>query len=212
MKLFFGHQDYEFKQVAQATGPLPTKSSEPPLPDVQPLDILLYFTPCFVDLVIAIKTYCMIGHVEMVWTPGKSVAARAAGVKVYDFRRTGLKRILRHRSPINFPLAQTWFEANADGKKYNWAGLLAFDWPGDNQLPLWKKYENDRWFCSELGCDLLRAAGCRPFADGWPSIKVPPALFVTSPNLDLIWSSDPNQKYSAPVVANPASGPVTSTA
>lgn len=174
---------------------------EPPLPELQPLDICLYFTNTFVDWVIAVKTYCMIGHVEVAWTPGTSVAARSSGVKQYPFRRLGLKRIVRHRSPIDFPAAQAWFSANAAGKKYNWAGLLAFDWPGDQQLPLWSKYEKGRWFCSELGCDLLRAAGCRPFADGWPSIKVPPALFITSPNLDLIWSSDPNAKYAAPVVA-----------
>jgi hypothetical protein len=163
-----------------------------------------------VDWVIAVKTYCMIGHVEVVWTPLPSsaaprawdvVAARSKGVYQYPFRRAGLKRILRHRDPINFPKAQEWFEANAKGKKYNWLGLGSFDWPGDNQLPLWSKWEKDRWFCSELGCDLLRAAGCRPFADGWPSIKVPPALFVTSPNLDLIWSSDPNAKYAVPVVS-----------
>lgn len=180
---------------------------EPPLPELQPLDVCLYFTNCFVDWVIAIKTYCMIGHVEVVWTKSNAiatawdvVAARSKGVAQYPFRRAGLKRILRHRSPINFPAAQAWFKENAEGKKYNWAALAGFDWPGDQQLPLWEKWEKGRWFCSELGCDLLRAAGCRPFADGWPSIKVPPALFVTSPNLDLIWSSDPNQKYEPPVL------------
>lgn len=161
-----------------------------PLPELKPLDVCLYFTNCLVDWVIAVKTYSMIGHVEITWTPGTSVAARSGGVNQYAFRREGLMRILRPNEPSDFQKAQEWFSKNAQGKRYNWAGLCSFDWPGDKQLTLWSKFEKDRWFCSELGCDILRAAGTRPFADNWPSIKVPPALFESSPAFDIIWSAN----------------------
>jgi len=164
----------------------------PPLPELMPLDILLYFTPhAPVDWFIALKTYSMMGHVEIAWGPGRSIAARAGGVKVYDFRRAGLQRVLRLKEPGDFALAQTWFEKNADGKSYNYAGLFSFYWPGDNQLPLWAKWENGRFFCSELGTDVLRAAGARPFADFYPSIKVPPSLFLASPAFIEVWSNSP---------------------
>lgn len=158
---------------------------------LEPLDILLYFTPCLADFVIAIKTYSLIGHVEISWTKTTSVAARSAGVKEYPFRSEGLKRVLRSNLPPDYALAKTWFEKNADGKAYNFFGLCSFEWPGDKQLPLWQKWEKDRWFCSELATDILRAAGTHPFSDLYPSIKVPPALFLASPNLREIWTSEP---------------------
>jgi hypothetical protein len=166
--------------------------AEPPLPELMPLDILLYFDPkAPIDWIIAIKCYEMIGHVEVAWTPGMSVAARAKGVAVYPFRRTGLKRVLRLEKPGNFPLAKEWFEKNADGKKYSYFGLFSFYWPGDSQLPLWQKFENDHFFCSELATDILRASGSKPFAAYYPSIKVPPPLFLASPVFLEEWSNSP---------------------
>ena len=161
--------------------------ARPPI-ELQPCDVLLYWTPCLVDWIIAIKTWSDVGHAEIYWGDGMSAAARSSGVNLFPFRREGLRYILR---PLDYPditSARRWFADGIQGQGYDWIGLLGFDWPWNHPLRSVNNYERTRMFCSFLVTAFLRAAKTRPFNPKWPSNKVPPGMLKSSATLRMVWS------------------------
>jgi len=158
-----------------------------PLPELQPSDVLLYWTPCWLDVLISVKTYSDVAHVEVYEGNGMSSAARKEGVNLYTFRSEGLRYVYR---PIEVPdneSARQWFRDQAQGYGYWYLGLLGFDWPKNHPVKL---VASDGWhkkFCSQYGTQRLRAARCQPFHPEYPAEKVPPGLFKSSANLRCIW-------------------------
>jgi hypothetical protein len=158
------------------------------LPTLLPSDVLLYGNNCWQDLVIYIKTYSDVGHVEVYEGDGMSSAARAEGVNLYPLRTDGLRYIYRPKTVGDIVAAKAWFYAHAMGDKYWFAGLLGFDWPANHPLKWWAKDMKDKWFCSMYATARLRASGIQPFNPSFPAEKVPPMLFKTSSELHCIYS------------------------
>ena len=159
-----------------------------PIPELLPSDVLLYGSRCLADFIIYIKTYSDVGHVEIYEGDSMSSAARAQGVNLYPLRLDGLRYVYRPVSKPDNEAAQAWFKSHAQGDRYYWLGLLGFDWPENHPLKYFAEVGQHQMFCSMYGAQRLRAANIQVFNRNFPSEKVPPMLFKTSPELDLIWS------------------------
>lgn len=156
------------------------------LPELKKLDILLYdvdsiFTSpqgYLVDLAIRFKTWSEVAHLEMYWQAGLSFASRGEGVNFYPFRRDGLKYVLRPKFVDEVKAGA--YANSVIGQKYDWLGLLCFTLAVKRGSP-------DRQFCSELGCNTTRAAGCELFSADWSADKVAPGSFLMLPNTTTIY-------------------------
>jgi hypothetical protein len=147
------------------------------LQDLKPGDHLLYNVDSLrsdpigylQDLVIRVKTWSSVAHIEIYDGDGMSLAARSDGVNRYAFRADGLK-VVRRPLHWNHAKAQASFES-ARGQKYDWMGLLCFTLAVKQGAP-------DRKFCSELARDIGREAGSGAFDPLWPGDKVAPGNFL----------------------------------
>jgi hypothetical protein len=178
----------------------PSRCAENPLPDLLPGDILLYFTPgSFVDWIIAIKTWSDVAHVEVFEGNGMSSAARAKGVNLYPFRRAGLRYVLRPRAIPDTRTGYKYFQTHEQGRRYNWFGLLGFDWPWNHPLKIghfdYSRLEDGSRFCSEYAMLRTRASKIRVFDETWPAEKTPPMLFKASLDLRRVWTIE--EKFAA---------------
>jgi hypothetical protein len=163
------------------------------LPPLKPGDHLLYWTRDLVDYAISLKTWSEVAHIEVYvgdpHAPGErmAVASRATGVNLFDFRREGLRFVLR---PHTWDEAGAWtYFRTVRGQKYDWLGLFCFT------LAV-KQGAAHKQFCSEFARNLDRAAGLDSFAVNWPGDKTAPGSFLMSPSFDLIYDS--NLDYEVP--------------
>jgi hypothetical protein len=154
----------------------------PPNPfTLNPGDCLLYSPSDFFGLVIAIKTYNWISHVEVYAGDKTSVASRdGMGVNKYAYRSLQLAMVLRPNGPFNFGKAMGWFNSIAKGQKYDWKGLLCFT------LAV-KQGSKDRMFCSEFATNFYRAGGFEPFQPDYLADLVAPAQFRETAAFIKIW-------------------------
>jgi len=129
-------------------------------------DVLLYNLPHDLpDDVIDVFTDSDVAHAEIYWGNGLSIAARAQGVNVYDFRLDGLMYVRRPVAPFNRSLAEAWFNNGIRGLPYGWEGLLTFagiDLPSKGLI------------CSVTDALLLKVGQCPCFADDYPIHKISP--------------------------------------
>jgi hypothetical protein len=120
------------------------------------------------DLVIRVKTWSSVAHIEVYDGGGCSLAARADGIHRYPFRASGLKLVRRPRHWDHFR-AREYFSV-VEGQNYDWAGLLCFTLAVKQGSP-------NKQFCSEFARNLGRAAGSVAFDAHWPGDKVAPGNF-----------------------------------
>lgn len=148
------------------------------LPPIFPGDCLLYSPSGISGLIIALKTWHKIAHVEIVAEKGFSYASRdGIGVGKYPLRLAQLKYILRPET-YNSTLADEYFQS-VNGQKYDFKGLLCFALAVKQGSP-------DRQFCSEFATNLYRAGGCSVFPVGNSADTIAPFEFLLSSALDLI--------------------------
>lgn len=121
------------------------------------------------DLVIRVKTWSSVAHIEVYDGNGMSLAARADGVNRYAFRPDGLE-IVRRPMHWDHAKAQAYFET-VRGQKYDWKGLMCFTLAVKQGAP-------DRKFCSEVARNLGRAAGSQAFDRDWSGDKTAPGNFL----------------------------------
>lgn len=148
---------------------------------IQPGDCLLYGGSSLTDLIIEVKTWSIVAHVEIALDSGSSIASRnGIGVNKYAFRKEGLMFILRPKTTLRLDLGLRWFEDVAKGQAYDWLGLLCFTLAVKQGSP-------NKMFCSEFATNFYRACQLPIFNPYWPADKVSPGNLLTSPALDIIW-------------------------
>lgn len=166
-----------------------------PIPILRPADHLIYWDGSFVDWVVAVKTFSRrAGHIEVYRDNGMSLAARSSGVNYYAFRSSGLQAIIRPRQTPDLIAADKWFKENAQGKKYDFAGLMSFALIAD------KSDTPNKFFCSKLATLWDRAAGLQLLNSRWPANLVEPGMFLRISGLlaDIIWDSGGDSDFSGP--------------
>lgn len=141
---------------------------------LRPGDVLLYRTSGLFGLVIRLKTWSPVSHVETYVGFGHSVASRdGIGVGMYDVRRDHLAYVLRPTAPFNLEAALKWQEKVA-GARYDWLGVVrSFADPYEGGV-------KGRYWCSEHAAIFANKGGIRPFGHFRPD-KIAPANFLMSP-------------------------------
>lgn len=143
-----------------------------------PGDCLLYSGKSLFSLLIKIKTWSRISHVEVFLGNNRTFTAREGhGVGFYDYDPTNLAYILRPKFDFDFEDALV-FARMVDGQKYDYLGLLRFFTLG--------KQSYDKQFCSEACTRFYRAGGGRPFADYYDADLVSPGMFLSSPQFEIV--------------------------
>lgn len=155
--------------------------TKPKLSDLLAGDCLLYKPTSLMGLVIAVKTWHWVSHVEVYDCNGCSFASRdGVGVNRYPARGDGLCAVLRPGPAYDHVVAERWFEGHANGQGYDWLGLLVFT------LAV-KAGAKDRMFCSEFATRLYRVGGLEPFNPGEDADRIAPFQFLTSPAFRVLW-------------------------
>lgn len=178
-------------------------SENNPLPVLRPGDHLIYWDNSLIDWVIAVKTFSRrAGHIEIYHGAGMSLAARRQGVNYYSLRTKGLQCVIRPRQIPNMESADKWFKEVAQGKPYDWLGLLSFALVRDSEDPL------TRFFCSKLATLWGRAAGLDLLNSRWPANLVQPGEFLRISDMlvDIIWDAGGDSDCSGPYAMKNVTG------
>lgn len=139
-------------------------------------DVLLYEPTGLHGLIIAIKTWHAIAHVEAYVGGGRSVASRdGIGVGEFELRTSELIHVLRPVAPFDFDAAMRAFRSKWQGQGYDWWGLLRFAW----RAPVSAIRFENKQFCSEFLTRWLRAGGLDPF-NGEDADAIAPYQFLLS--------------------------------
>lgn len=149
---------------------------------LRPGDCLLYSPTGIFGLIISLKTWHKIAHVEVYIGEGWAAASRdGKGVGIYPLRTSQLCCILRPKDKFDINSALLWY-LTVRGQKYDWFGLLRFAWRSKvvpNSL-------DNRMFCSEFVTRFYRAGDFDPFSPETDADEIAPFQFLTSPEFDSI--------------------------
>jgi len=143
---------------------------------LRPGDVLLYRPVGVFGLLIWLKSWHPIAHVEVFAGNGESLASRdGQGTAVYPVRLTELAVICRPRGPVDMGTARARFEAKGH-RPYGWMDLLQFvgldvDAPGI--------------VCSPCATEVMRDAGLTRLFNGEPAPKIAPFQFELDPAFDV---------------------------
>lgn len=150
------------------------------LPQLQYGDCLLYGGSSFFDILIKIKTWGPVCHVEVYNEEGKTFASRnGLGVAQYNLQLADLKYVLRPKKVINKVTSLNYFN-HVEGQKYDWKGILCFTYAVKSGAP-------NEQFCSEFATNFYRAGQLTPFNPSWSADKVAPDDYLMSAEYDIIW-------------------------
>jgi hypothetical protein len=149
---------------------------------LQPGDHLLYSPTGFFGLLIAVKSWHKIAHIEVYVGNGSSIASRdGVGVGLYPFREDDLAYILRPNQPIDLEKGLAWFRT-VQGQGYDWLGLLRFAWRSE-YVP--EKAHENKQFCSEFVTRFDRQMGFDPFPRE-DADAIAPFQFESNPFFSLV--------------------------
>ena len=155
---------------------------------LNPGDVILYSPSELIGVLIAIKTWCWVSHVETYIGNGQSIGARIQGVNVYPLRNDKYaKYILRPNRTFDLGKALTWFDKNAKGDGYDVLGLFGF-----YGLKVPTRHHE---FCSMIATMLYSAGDFYPFNRNWPASKIAPAQFLQTNDLDTVWPTKTFLKF-----------------
>ena len=151
--------------------------------DLRGGDILLYKPSDLVGVLIAIKTWTWLSHVECYLGGGRSLAARIQGVNVYTERVDKYLVAVRRPKVQPFDLGKAWAAvAPMIGQPYQVAGFWEFF------DPFMHRYHASR-ICSSVATQWLRGGGCEPFNPEFDDADASPAQLWQTPELDTIWEA-----------------------
>lgn len=170
-----------------------------------PGDVLFYRPSSFLGVIISIKTWTWLSHVEVYCGSGKVVAARIEGVNIYD------ERLDQYLCAVRRPEMEMGVQFNTElamksvlpfiGKSYEIPGLLAFF------APLIRHHRTNR-ICSVIVTHYLRGGGHKPFNPDLSENDVAPAQLWQSPAFLTIWSNkQPNGSSAGSGPKSPAPAP-----
>jgi len=152
------------------------------IPDLLPGDVLFYSPSELVGLLIAIKTWTWLAHVESVWRDDDVVAARINGVNIYSARVD--KHLVCIRRPHSFNV-KNGHEAIRPflGTPYEISALERFFNP-------WSKHRKASRICSSIVTLYLRGGGIEPFNSRVDADEIAPAQLWQTGVLETIWIKD----------------------
>lgn len=139
-------------------------------------DVLLYRPVGFYGLLIWVKSWHPIAHVETFVGNGESIASRdGLGTGVYPLRLSELAIVCRPRVPVDIAGARARFE-QLPHRPYGWLDLLEFigldvDAPGI--------------VCSPCATEVMRDAGLVDLFNGEPAKMIAPFQFALDPAFDV---------------------------
>lgn len=154
--------------------------------ELHPGDVLLYGPTDLFGLLICVKTWTMLSHVEIYVGRGQVIAARPEGVNIYS------ERIDESLKYVRRPIMQTGtFDKEAAyksvmqmiGSPYETAGLFSFYMP-------WMNRHRATRICSSVVTVFLRGGGCEPFNPELDADDVSPAQLWQSGRLETVWERD----------------------
>lgn len=150
------------------------------LPDLLPGDVLFYSPSELVGLLIAVKTWTWLSHVEAVWdSDGKVISARIEGVNIYPIRVD--KHLVCIRRPHSFDMAKGDDAIKPlIGRDYEIPALERFFNP-------WSKRRHVARICSSVVTAYLRGGGIEPFNPAVSADQIAPAQLWQTPVLNTIW-------------------------
>jgi hypothetical protein len=161
-----------------------------PIKDLQPGDVLLYYTPgSVVDWLIGFRTWSDVAHVEVYRGNQTAFASRnGVGVNVYPFRAEGLRYVLRPRRPFHLQPAIEY--ANfMRGTRYGFFELLAFYLFPNWIIRLLEKCFGGRGIvCSPYANYIETHGGVECFAWHYPENRIAPSYYLISPAFKMVWS------------------------
>jgi hypothetical protein len=156
---------------------------------LQPGDHILYRPSSFTGLIIAVKTWSWVSHIEVVVSvnPYTSIAARSpwdGNVNQFALRNDKYVAYVLRPEPdagqrLDINKGMEWFNREAKGDKYDLGGLFGFYIPGTTKPRKDQNYHSE--FCSMLAVLFDQACGFLPFNPNYPAKKVSPAQFLQSP-------------------------------
>lgn len=153
-----------------------------------PGDLLAYKPIGPFGLLIRVKTWHSIAHVETYIGNGSSVASRdGVGVALYPLRLKQLAGIYRPVGPFDIEKAMNWFYRKANGQAYDWKGIIGFS-------TLVKGGDSNKMFCSEFSTRFYRQGGFEPFVAEEDADKIAPFQLTICSGLKRIWPADRAQK------------------
>jgi len=147
-----------------------------------PGDILLYDKNTLFNWIIKLKRGEHYAHVEVYKGGDRAYASRnGIGVDEYPLQLDGLAAIYRVTEPFEFEVGERWFEDEAKGQAYDWAGLLSFVWAK------WQGRENGKMFCSEFVVRFFKKMGVLLFSEETDADAVSPGMIPYSQKVRAIW-------------------------
>jgi len=154
-----------------------------PPDNLLPGDILLYKPSDLMGILIAVKTWAWLSHVECYVGGGRVIAARIQGVNVYAERVDKYLVAVRRPKTSDFDIGGAWKAIESMmGKPYE---VSAF-WEFFN--PMIHRYRASR-ICSSVATAWLRGGGCQPFNPEFEDSDASPAQLWQTPELDTIWEA-----------------------
>lgn len=149
--------------------------------DLRPGDVLFYAPSSLLGVLISLKTWTWLSHVEAYVGSGRVIAARPQGVNVY------CERIDKHLACIRRPLVKRFDVGEAYravssmlGKSYDITAFWSFFLPQMNR-------NHATRICSSVVTAWLRGGGVEPFNPDFDSDDVSPAQLWQSSELMTIW-------------------------
>lgn len=170
------------------------------IPDFLPGDVLFYSPSDVVGLLIAVKTWTWLSHVESIWdiqdNKHEVVAARISGVNTYPIRID--KHLVAIRRPVRFNKLEGHLSVNLQlGQSYEVSSFERFFNP-------WAKSWHISRICSSIVTAYLRGGGIEPFNPQVSADQIAPAQLWQTPVLRTIWIRKGWIKEKLRLLRNPA--------
>lgn len=153
----------------------------PPI-DLEVGDVLFYSPSDLIGVLIAIKTWTWLSHVEVYHGSDRVVAARRSGVDLYPVRLSNLVAIRRPLGSSKFSREGAWKAVfPLIGKDYEESSFESF-------LNPWCIHRKVSRICSSIVTSYLRGGGVGCFNPDVPENKIAPAQLWQTNDLYTVWS------------------------
>lgn len=154
---------------------------------LEPGDVMLYSPSDVVGLLIALKTWTWLSHVEVYIGQGKAISARPQGVNVFG------ERIDKHLVCVRRPLIMEPFNKENAWKAVSPMLGMSYEWTAfESFFNPWCKHRHASRICSSVVTVYLRGGGCEPFNPDMSADDVSPAQLWQTSGLITIWEKNRN--------------------
>ncbi len=150
-----------------------------------PGDLMLYRPEGLVGWLIASRTFSNWSHVEVYGGDGWTLASRnGIGVGRYPVQWARLGKVLRPCLPVQMASGLRWFDAVADGQRYDWWAIVRFCLPHI----ITRDLDLKRQICSAFAVRFLRHCGVDVVAKDADADLIAPSDIAKSATCAVMWS------------------------